>query len=239
MNGKRTREIQPGQKAPRVKQRTGLHNTEPEEELERSAHPVFQRGEAIPSIYTPSDIIDLQHSRGNQAVQRLLHKRKQPGVVQRVVNEEGKKVFTWDNARKQELLNRLLDGVEDITTYTPGVCYDAVAFIQYLRGLVTSDQLDKTVGEAWINPLRLFMGTQWVGEVIPRGSAVGFERVGDYKPGFFHAAVATGGTTIRAVNGLDLGAGWSVPVDLLTVLGKPDNKGECKHDGQPIIVYYL
>ncbi len=239
MSGTRTKEIQPGQKAPRVKQRTGLHNTEPEEELERSAHLVFQRGAANSSIYTPVDILDLQHSRGNQAVQRLLPKRNQPGVVQRVMNEGAKKIFTWDAAQKQELLERLLDGVEDITTYTPGVCYDAVAFIQYLRGLVTSDQLTETGGEAWINPLRLFMGTQWAGEDIPRGSAVGFERVGGYKPGFFHAAVATGGTRIRAINGYKLGNGWSETIDLLEVLKKPDDKGEYKYDGQPITVYYL
>jgi hypothetical protein len=127
---------------------------------------------------------------------------------------------------------------EDITKYTQGaVCYDAAAFVRFLLGnTITADDVVKVNGQSWESKLALKSGSAWNGTAgIPTGYALGFFRKPDKK--FFHAAVSVGGTTIRAVNGGKLGAGWSSPVDLKKVLGAPDSDGWFAYDGTQIKVF--
>jgi hypothetical protein len=138
------------------------------------------------------------------------------------------------------LYQRLLGGAEDISTYTTGVCYDTVGFCLFLQGRVSIQQLAGTIGQDWVSVLGLESGYLWqAGDSIPPGSAVGFTRVGDYQPGFFHAALSTGGTTVRGVNGMYLGPGWSVEVDFAQALQATDVNGVYLYDGQPIEVRYV
>jgi hypothetical protein len=138
-----------------------------------------------------------------------------------------------------ELFQQLIGGAADIGTYTTGVCYDTVGFCQFLAGRVSLEQLAGTIGEGWVSVLGFDGGTLWQGEAIPEGCAVGFKRVGDYAPGYFHAALAVGGTVVRGVNGMYLGPGWSVPVDITDALTATDTPGVYQYDGQPIEVRYV
>lgn len=136
------------------------------------------------------------------------------------------------------LFYALVDGT-DITQYTTGVCYDTVGFCMYLHGRVSLDAVCSTVGQDWINVIGFDSGTIWQGESIDAGYAVGFKRVGDYSPGYFHAALAIGGTYVRGVNGHVLSPGWSEAVDIAAVLGQADENGQYWYDGQPIEVHYI
>lgn len=169
----------------------------------------------------------VQRTRGNASVQALARLPLKPAAAHAAQQGE---------AERAELLKRLLAGEVDINQYTTGVCYDTVAFVMYLRGLVTPDQLMGLNGQGWLNAFAFESHHLWRGEGIPPASAVGFKRVGHYKPEFFHGAVSIGGTRIRGVNSL-LSPGWSAPMDFAAQL-EPHDDGVYMFDGQPTQVWY-
>lgn len=136
--------------------------------------------------------------------------------------------------RKHGLL--LLKGA-DIRKYTGGICYDAVAYVRYLLGKgITAKEIASIQGNAWRDKLKFLSGKKWDGSAsLPAGAAIGFYRLIDHE--VFHGAVAIGGTSIRAVNGHLLGAGWTDVVDLKKVLGKPDTDGNFDYDRTKIQVW--
>ncbi|WP_254640307.1 type 6 secretion system effector deamidase TecA [Burkholderia sp. GbtcB21] len=122
-------------------------------------------------------------------------------------------------AEKQKHAQALMYGMADINEYVSGgVCYDAAAYVRYLlRGdaMIAPDTLLDTIGQHWRTRFNFETGDQWDGRAgIPAGTAVGFSRGGNV----FHAAIAVGGSRIRAVNGGRLGSGWMYAVDLARVL---------------------
>lgn len=127
---------------------------------------------------------------------------------------------------RQARARALMYGMSNISEYTFCLCYDAVVFVRYLlqsRLRITPDILVKLVAQDLRQYLDFEGGIQWDGEQdIPAGTAVGFFR-GSEGGTAFHAAIAIGGTRIRAVNGNSLGAGWMYPVDLRRVLTPHDN----------------
>jgi hypothetical protein len=126
---------------------------------------------------------------------------------------------------------------EQVTKHTTGaVCYDSVAYVRFLMGNgINVKELMAISGPAWRDKFKFLSGKKWDGNAsIPAGSAVGFYRLRDKQ--VFHAAIATGGTNIRAINGHALGLGWS-QVDLKKVLGKPDAEGSFDYDGTKIQVW--
>jgi hypothetical protein len=76
---------------------------------------------------------------------------------------------------------------------------------------------------------------QWAGEDIPLGSAVGFKRT-EYDPGYFHAVIAVGATTVRGTNSYVSTPDWSEPFDLHNL---EQQNGHYVLDGQPIEVWYV
>lgn len=149
----------------------------------------------------------------------------------------GAKVAQLEDKDRKVYGAKIVKG-EDIAKYTQGViCYEAAAYVRYLLGnKITAKELGSLSGNAWATKLAFKSGSQWKGSSsIPTGYAVGFFRQRD--KAFFHAAVAVGGTSIRAVNGLLLGAGWSHVVDLKKQLGTPDSEGWFDYDGGKIQVY--
>ena len=104
----------------------------------------------------------------------------------------------------------LLVGPPPITNYiTNGICYDTVAFVRYLRGAaITPVQLVTITGQNWA-PLFNAGGGLWVGGPIAAGTAVLFRRPPALGGAPFHVGLSLGGTTVRAVNGNTLGAGWN------------------------------
>ena len=186
------------------------------------------------------NFISLQHSFGNRAVQRLVAQSAAGKLVQRAPTPLGANVEMREPANREKLLQLLLKGEKNITDYIQGVCYDAVAYVQYLRGLITFEQLQQISGQNWVPVLNFSGGTLWKGQNIPAGSAVGFMRLEEATgapAGFFHAGVGIGGTQIRAINGNLLGAGWSVPADIAKVLVN-QGPGVYKHDRAKIQVWY-
>lgn len=183
-----------------------------------------------------TDCIALQHSYGNRAVQRLLAPSVQASTIQLAPTPLGANVAMRDPEARERLLNELLSGTKEIAQYTGGSCYDAVAYIRYLQGRITFDDLS-TTGIGLVGVMGLDSGRHWKGEEIPRGSAVGFRRVQD-APGFFHAAVSVGGTSVRGVNQFALSPGWGEVVDITAHLPATNTAGTYSFDGQPIQVWY-
>lgn len=152
------------------------------------------------------------------------------------LTELGAQVATMGQKEQKEHANKLINGTAKITAYTNGVCYDAAAYVVYLntQKIKPTDITGKS-GQAWTSIFAFKAGKKWDGkERIPRGRAVGFYRQNDGK--FFHAAISKGDTTILAVNGHKLGAGWQ-PVDLKRVLGEPDKDGVFDYDNAKIEVW--
>jgi len=149
---------------------------------------------------------------------------------------EGARAAQLGDPEANGLLQRLLGG-EEITTYTTGVCYDTVAFCSFLgrRFGITADDLVGRSGLDWLASFSFDSGAQWTSGSIDTGAAVGFRRA----DGFFHAAVGVGGSQVRGVNGLHLSPGWSVPVDLTTVLSDADEEGAFAYDGTKIKVFVV
>ncbi|PCE32950.1 type 6 secretion system effector deamidase TecA [Burkholderia ubonensis] len=140
-------------------------------------------------------------------------------------------------AEKQKHAQALMCGMANISEYVSrGICYDAAAFVRYLlqsHSLITPGMLLDTSAQSWRPRFNFEAGSQWNGRAgIPAGTAVGFSRGGSA----FHAAIAVGGTRIRAVNGGRLGNGWLYPVDLTRVLAAGDD-GTFVYDRTNIRVY--
>jgi hypothetical protein len=212
------------------------------QELEDPALKALQRSEARPELSSPGDVLALQRSLGNQAVQRLFGRKPKTLNKGMHLTEEGALAVQQGAPERAELLDDLLYGAESIEKFTNGDCYDAVAFTMYLRGLVTPKELTSTSGKAW-RGLLFYQPecTQWTGEDIPAGSAVGFERIGeddDRDREFFHAGLAKGGTDIRAINGGALGNTWDDPVSIAQVLNNRASPGIFKYKGQLVRVWY-
>jgi hypothetical protein len=212
------------------------------QELEDPALQALRRTEAKPELSSPTDVLALQRSLGNQAVQRLFGRK--PKIVNKGMHltEEGALAVQQGAPERAELLDDLLYGAESIEKFTNGDCYDAVAFTMYLRGLVTPKELTSNSGKAW-RGLLFYQPecTQWTGEDIPAGSAVGFERIGeedDRDREIFHAGLAKGGADMRAINGGALGNTWDDPVNIAQVLNNRVSPGIFKYKGQLVRVWY-
>ncbi|KUZ73184.1 type 6 secretion system effector deamidase TecA [Burkholderia ubonensis] len=149
----------------------------------------------------------------------------------------GSQVAQLGFAERQKHAQALMYGMANITEYVPrGVCYDAAAFVRYLlqgHGLITPGILLDTTGQNWRPRFNFEAGNQWDGRTsIPAGTAIGFSRGGNV----FHAAIAVGGSRIRAVNGGRLGSGWLYAVDLARVLA-PGDDGAFLYDRANIRVH--
>ena len=216
------------------KRRTGQKS-----DVDESEHLADSQAAHLSSSSSPGSLIPLQRTFGNQAVQRLLAQREPATTIQKAATPLGAHVEMREQASREALLKQLLAGEKEITAYTQGVCYDAAAYILYLRGLISFDQIQKISGQNWVPVINFTGGTLWKGQEIPAGSAVGFTRLegGGAPAGFFHAGVSIGGTQIRAVNGNLLGAGWSVPADIAKVLVN-QGPGIYEYDRAKIQVWY-
>jgi hypothetical protein len=148
---------------------------------------------------------------------------------------------------KLQLATRLIRGEADIGQYlNRGVCYDAAAFVKFLLGNglphgglgISPAQLLATSGQQWV--ANLGSDTRWrYRSLIPAGSILTFRRLRDNQ--VFHAAVSIGQTSIRAINGGLLGAGWMIPANLNTVLKLSPNHPPALenvfwHDNTDIVV---
>ncbi|WP_226800346.1 type 6 secretion system effector deamidase TecA [Burkholderia sp. Z1] len=138
---------------------------------------------------------------------------------------------------RQKHAQALMFGMANINEYvSAGVCYDVAAYVRYLlRGdaMIAPGALLDTVGQLWKTRFNFEAGDQWDGRAsIPAGTAVGFSRNGNV----FHAAIAVGGSRIRAVNGGRLGSGWMYAVDLARELA-PDAAGGFTYDRANIRVH--
>ena len=117
-------------------------------------------------------------------------------------------------AERQKHAQALMFGMADINEYVSGgVCYDAAAYVRYLLrsdAMIAPGALLDTIGQHWRTRFNFETGGEWDGRAsIPAGTAVGFSRGGTV----FHAAIAVGGSRIRAINGGRLGSGWMYAVD--------------------------
>ncbi|WP_175968651.1 type 6 secretion system effector deamidase TecA [Burkholderia sp. BCC0322] len=149
----------------------------------------------------------------------------------------GAQVAQFGFPERQRHAQALIAGTADINTYVSGgVCYDAAAYVRYLMradALITPNTLLDTIGQHWRPRFNFENGSEWDGRAnIPAGTAVGFSRGGSV----FHAAIAVGGTAIRAVNGGLLGSGWRYAVDLARVL-EPAAAGGFTYDRANIRVH--
>lgn len=109
-------------------------------------------------------------------------------------------------AERQKHAQALMFGMADINEYVSGgVCYDAAAYVRYLLrsdAMIAPGALLDTIGQHWRTRFNFETGGEWDGRAsIPAGTAVGFSRGGTV----FHAAIAVGGSRIRAING----AAWA------------------------------
>ena len=134
----------------------------------------------------------------------------------------GANVLQRGEQQQREVAMKLIHPTkyDNITTYlAAGVCYDTVALTRYLLGskfISLGDVLSKT-GNSWSGLFN--SGVLWQGRAIAAGTAVLFRRPARDprnnkdvpRHGPFHVAIALGGgTTVRSVNGLMLGAGWGI-----------------------------
>ena len=154
---------------------------------------------------------------------------------------EGARVAQLDPPAKINLANQLMNGTKNIGDYTDqGVCYEAAAFVRFLLGAaITPDEIRTLNGHPFRDKFDFCRANgEWDGvSNIPIGTAVGFLR--EEGNVIFHAAIAVGGTSIRAVNGGDLGLGWQ-SVDLKAALSVDDRwpNGAFKYDRAHVRVYY-
>jgi hypothetical protein len=116
-----------------------------------------ENGRLTLSGASSGNLISLQQNLGNRAVQRLLDSQATVGHIQTISTPLGAHVEMREPASREKLLQQLIKGENNITDYIQGVCYDAVAYVQYLRGLVTFDQIQQTSGQNWV-PVLNFSG---------------------------------------------------------------------------------
>jgi len=150
---------------------------------------------------------------------------------------KGSHAEMFERRQKENLAHDLILGLKDVQDYMKGVCYDAVAYVMHLQNSadITYNDIINTKSNDWMN---IFSSRrEWTGGSIPEGTAVGFYRV--ISGSFFHAALGTGGTRIRAINGLSLGAGWVNEVNLVAALGARNEDGTYNHDRTKIRVYLM
>ena len=147
----------------------------------------------------------------------------------------GAQAASFGHREREELARQLILGFKDITYYMHGVCYDAVAYVMYLLNPEDISETDflTLYAQNWVPR---FKKTEWSGGAIPEGTGVGFYREIDGH--FFHAALAVGGTRIRAINGHLLGAGWLESVELTNAITRNDS-GTFDYDGTTIKVFLL
>ncbi|WP_278643646.1 type 6 secretion system effector deamidase TecA [Burkholderia lata] len=162
----------------------------------------------------------------------LLH--KEPSMQ---LSQLGGHVAQSGFAERQKHAQALLFGMADINEYVSGgVCYDAAAYVRYLLrsdAMIAPGALLDTIGQHWRTRFNFETGGEWDGRAsIPAGTAVGFSRGGMV----FHAAIAVGGSRIRAINGGRLGSGWMYAVDLARVL-EQDAAGGFTYDRANIRVH--
>jgi hypothetical protein len=133
--------------------------------------------------------------------------------------------------------NALMRGQSNIHEYMNGICYDAAAYVRYLHNAaITPNELVNNFGSAWLMKFRFTDGREWDGSSqLPVGKAIGFYREIDTK--IFHGAIAVDGQSIRAINGLLLGNGWSDTVNLSLALGRRNDDGTFNFDRTQIRVY--
>ncbi|BAZ78769.1 DUF4157 domain-containing protein [Sphaerospermopsis kisseleviana CS-549] len=202
-------------------------------------HVVQQNGGMVQrSLLPPQHLMQLPATENprNYADQRGggVGKVLSPTVQLMALSPLGAKASTHGDPEKADLVERLINGTSSVEDYMSGVCYDAVAYVQYLRGCINPEQLLNINAQGWIDVLNFASGNIWNGESIEKGKAIGFYRLVDQK--FFHAAISVGGTTIRAINGLLLGNGWGT-ADLANVLKPTEQNGIYLYDKTQIQVY--
>lgn len=153
------------------------------------------------------------------------------------LKKAGIKAENKNSNDKRWLAEELMNGFETVSDFIiGGVCYDAAAYVAHLLhpDLITCSDLENKHGQHWVTffdqnfEYRRF----WKGENINKGNVVIFIR--NEEP--FHAAIAVGGTFIRAVNGGLLGMAWSYEVNLKTVLKERLASGAYKYDNSEIKV---
>ncbi|MBD2135287.1 DUF4157 domain-containing protein [Sphaerospermopsis sp. FACHB-1094] len=203
-------------------------------------HVVQQNGGMVQrSLLPPQHLMQLPATENprNYADQRGggVGKVLSPTVQLMALPPLGAKASTHGDPEKADLVERLINGTSSVEDYMHGICYDAVAYVQYLRGCINPEQLLNINGEGWIDVLNFASGNIWNGESIEKGKAIGFYRLVHQK--FFHAAISVGGTTIRAINGHVLGNGWGTAADLANVLKPTEQNGIYLHDNTQIQVY--
>lgn len=152
---------------------------------------------------------------------------------------EAARIAQLGEAERLKYGKDVLSGKVNIGQYTKNVCYDTVAFARFLLGAkITPKELTSISAQGWLAKFKFESGTAWDGKsALKAGSAVGFCRTApESRLGFFHAALAVGGSKVRAVNGLLLGAGWE-EVDLKKILGAADDKNQFSFDGCKLAVW--
>ena len=150
---------------------------------------------------------------------------------------EGARIAQLGAPERAKYGKDLVSGKVNVSQYTKNVCYDTVAFTRFLLGSsgITPKDVVTVQAQGWVGKLKFDSGTKWDGTTAMKaGSAVGFYRVIDKR--FFHCALATGGSKVRAVNGHVLGAGWE-EVDLKKILGDADKEKQFDFDGAKIEVW--
>lgn len=143
----------------------------------------------------------------------------------------------FERSQKERLANDFILGLKDVGDYIKGVCYDAVAYVVYLQNprFISLRELENKKGKDWES--KFSCKREWTGSPIAPGTVIFFYRPID--GGFFHAALAVGGRSIRSVNGGTLGAGWTREVNLLSVLNSKNEDGTYNYDGAKIRVYLM
>lgn len=186
---------------------------------------------------TAARMLSIQRTAGNRAAREAVAPMLR---IDRAVQPRGFHAGQLGTPERTALHQRLLAGTANIVDYTSGVCYDTVGFMLYLDGRVNLDQLRSNHGQQWLDVFAFRTRARWTGGAIPAGAAVGFRRPADAqngRDGFFHAAVAVGGSSIRAVNGHLLGAGWQT-ADLTVQLAKSDDPAVFTYDRAAVEVYW-
>ncbi len=153
------------------------------------------------------------------------------------ITPKGSHAEMFERRQKESLANDLILGLKDVADYMKGVCYDAVAYVIHLQNStdITYNDIIHTKSSDWMS--KFSSRIEWKGGAIPEGTAVGFYRV--ISGSFFHAALAVGGTRIRAINGLTLGAGWTEEVNLASVLNSKNDDGTFNYDRTKIRVFLM
>ncbi|WP_343313269.1 hypothetical protein AAIB41_10390 [Brucella sp. BE17] len=156
---------------------------------------------------------------------------------------KGKEAALGSPEEKADLYDKLLKGKEEdggnIADYVyKGICYEAVAYVRYLKGgSISFEDIVTLSGDKWVPKLKFEDGQVWNGTMhLETGKAIGFKRVSPIQE-FFHAGITSGGTYIRAINGKLLGEKWTKSINIVDVLGTRNPDGTFNFDRSKIKVY--